>query len=412
LNSAKRILFVGEEQPLWEEFRLLSSGPEGAWEAEYAHNEPEALGWIEQGSFTAVVADVHLSDTSGLTVLDEATRRQPQALRIVLSDLADTESTMKCLGKGHHHLMKPCDVGTLLHALQQAIAMESWLPSVAVQGLIATMRWVPGSPALYFQIVSEMRSPAASVETIGDLIAQDPAITAKVLQLANSAVFGLQLEVIHPAEAVVYLGFETTKALVLWAHTFSSFEHLRRSGFSADHLWRHSLLVGRFARQIALLEGGGPEVSEQAFAAGLLHDLGKLVFAANLPEPFMQALAQAREGSGNLCEAETQLLGATHAELGACLLGIWGLPSPIVQAIALHHHPLSLPARAFSPLTAVYVANILACEAAPDPTGLVLPPIDLAYLKQLGLGERFEEWRDHCLTSQPQGQAALGVQVP
>lgn len=401
MNLAKRILFVGEEQSLWEEFRLLSRGPEGPWQAEYAHNEPEALGWIEQGPFTAVVADVHLSDTGGLDVLDEVMRCQPRALRVVLSDLDDTESTMKCVGKGHHHLMKPCDVATLLRALELAIAMESWLPSVAVQGVISRMRWTPSPPALYFQIVSEIQSPSASVERIGALIAQDQAVTAKVLQLANSAVFGLQLQVIHPAEAVVYLGLETTKALVLWAHTFSSFEHLRLSGFSGDHLWRHSLLVGRFARQIALLENSGPEVSEQAFAAGLLHDLGKLMFAANLPKPFMQALAQARERSCSLWETESQVLGATHGELGACLLGIWGLPSPIVKAIALHHRPLSLPARAFTPLTAVHAANTLAYEASPDPTGLVLPPIDLTHLKQLGLEDRFEEWRDHCLTSQP-----------
>jgi len=100
------------------------------------------------------------------------------------------------------------------------------------------------------------------------------------------------------------------------------------------------------------------------------------------------------------------VLGATHAELGACLLGIWGLPSPIVEAIALHHHPLSVPAQAFSPLTAVHAANVLAYEAAPDPTGLVGPTIDLAYLRQLGLEERFEEWSDHCLASQSQRQEA------
>jgi DNA-binding NarL/FixJ family response regulator len=145
MSAAKRILFVGEEQPLWEEFRLVSPGPEGGWEAEYAHNEPEALGWIEQRPFTAVVADVHLSDTGGLDVLDEVMRRQSRALRIVLSDLDDTESTIKCVGKGHHHLMKPCDAATLLHALQLAIAMESWLPSAAVQGLISRMRRTPST---------------------------------------------------------------------------------------------------------------------------------------------------------------------------------------------------------------------------------------------------------------------------
>ena len=392
-----RILLVGEDQPLWHEFEAQASGADSDWTVEYARSGPEALAFLERFDFAAAVADVQLSDMSGLDLLDEIMRRQPKALRIILSDFADTSSTLTCIGRGHHHVIKPCDAPTLLNALNQGLALETWLPSEAVQSLIAQMRRVPSPPQLYFQIALELQSPDASVERVGELIAQDPAITAKVLQLANSAVFGLQLQVTHPVEATSYIGLETIKALVLLSHTFSSFEKLRVHGFSVEALWRHSLLTGQSARRIAQSENSSVELAEQAFAAGLLHDIGKLLFAANMPGLFVEALAVAREQQRSFWEVESQVLGACHAELGACLLGIWGLPAPILEGVALHHDPNRTLQPGFSPLTAVHVANILEHEMRPDASVTISDALDLQYLNDLGLDGRIEEWRSSFL---------------
>jgi HD-like signal output (HDOD) protein len=242
----------------------------------------------------------------------------------------------------------------------------------------------------------EMESPNASVETIGQIIAQDPPITAKVLQLANSAVFGLHLQVNEPGEAVAYLGLEATRTLVLLAHTFSEFDRLPRLGFSVEELWAHSVRVGQFAREIVLLEQQARDMAEQAYAAGLLHDLGKVLFAANLPVPFGQAVTLARQERMNLHHAESKVLGATHAEIGACLLGIWGLPGPIVEAVALHHQPSSASQIEFGPLTAVHAADVFAHEMAPEDPEVLPFELDQSCLQQLGLVERAELWRRHC----------------
>ncbi len=392
----KRVLFVGEDQPLWQEVRNQPPGFSSQWTAEFAQTGPEALAWAEQGDFDAVVADVQLFDMSGVDLLDEIMRRQPKALRIVVSDHGDLENTVKCIGKAHHHLLKPCDVSMLVNALGAGFTLDSWLPSRRVQELIGKLRWVPSPPNLYFRIAMEVESPTASVETIGQIIAQDPSVTAKVLQLANSAVFGLQLQVNEPAEAVAYLGLQATKTLVLLAHTFSEFDHLPRGGFSVDELWFHSVRVGQFARQISLLEQQAPDLGEQAYAAGLLHDLGKILLAANLPVPFGQALALARQAQINLHLAETQTFGGNHAEVGACLLGIWGLPAPIVEAVALHHNPSAASQKSFGALTAVHAADVFAHEMAPDHATLQPLELDQSYLQQLGLVERAELWRRHC----------------
>jgi HD-like signal output (HDOD) protein/CheY-like chemotaxis protein len=402
----KSILFVAKDQTLWNEFRAYSPAVQAEWTAHSAGTGLEALALAQELSFAVVVSDVLLPDMSGLELLDQFMQRQPSAHRIVFSDVSDTENTVKCAGRPHHHLLKPFGIQTLLNALEQAFAHEVWLPSQAVHGLITQMRQVPSPPTTYFKVVEEIRSPNASLERVGEIIAEDPAITAKVLQLANSAVFGLELQVSQPMEAIAYIGLETTRALVLLAHTVSTFDKDKLSGFSIEALFRHSVATGQMAQKIALMEKGGLETAEQAFAAGLLHDLGKLILCANLPGLFSKILALAREEKCDYWEAEMQLLpNAGHAELAGCILGIWGLPRPIVEAVALHHSPRQLAGPGFHPLTAVHVADIFDHEAHPDRAVLVPTPIHPGYLAELGLTHRVELWRSKCMTGKEQALA-------
>jgi len=248
----------------------------------------------------------------------------------------------------------------------------------------------------------EMDSPTASVESIGGIIRQDPPTTAKVLQMANSAVFGLQLQVNEPGEAVAYLGLEATRTLVLMAHTFSEFDRLPRGGFSIDELWYHSVLVGQYARQIALFEEQPVSIAEMTYAAGLLHDLGKVLFAANLPVPFGQAVQLAKQQQLSLHDAERRLFGATHAEIGASLLAIWGLPPALVEAVALHHQPSASQAEEFGPVVAVHAADVFAQKSAPDKTQTSSLELDQAYLQRIGLGDRSESWRRRCEEAEAQ----------
>ncbi|MFO1511898.1 MAG: response regulator [Verrucomicrobiota bacterium] len=397
----KQILFVGEDQRLGQEFG--NSDVAGEWSVRLACTDAEALALTGVDSFDVVVADAELSELYGVDFLDKIMDCQPKALRIVLSEITDVEQTLHCVGRVHHHLAKPCDVTKLRKALNDSLAGENWLPSEAVPGLMARMRYLPSPPTVYFQIASAMQSEHATVESVGEIIAQDPAVTAKVLQLANSAVFGLQLQVSHPAQAVSYLGMETTQALVLMAHTFAPFLHMELAGLSAESLWRHSTATGQIARQIARRENSGSKVGDQAFAAGLLHDIGKLLFAANLPEPFGQVLALARAQKRTVWETEIQVMGACHAEVGACLLGIWGLPKPIVEAVALHHRPERLAERTFSPLTAVHVASALEHEISGETAVFVPAELNLRYLAELNLEERLQDWRADCA---PKSEAA------
>jgi putative nucleotidyltransferase with HDIG domain len=252
---------------------------------------------------------------------------------------------------------------------------------------------LPSPPQLYFQVVKELQSPDASLESVGALIARDPAMTAKILQLVNSAVFGLKRTVASPAEAVMYLGIDTTKSVILLAHSFSYFDQLKEADFSAENLWKHSIRTANFARWIAQLEGVGQPIIEEAYTAGMLHDLGKLALAANLPQQYSEAAMIAASRGVPLWEAEEQVLGANHAELGASMLAIWGLPIGIIEAVALHHHPTKFFSQTFCPLTAVHAAN--AIEHA-ESSAIASLPVDADYLAQLGLDQRLPVWWEQC----------------
>jgi HD-like signal output (HDOD) protein len=396
----KNILLVGKDPALVREWRNRIDDPANAqivWTAEFAGTGAEAFGLTNKFKYDAIVADVCLPDMNGVELLDQIMDRHPGSIRVAMSDIADMANTVKCIGKAHHHILKPCDVQTMINALNDAVELEAWMPSEAVQKLMTQMRRIPSPPNIYFEVISELRSPNASVERIADLIAQDPAITAKLLQLANSAVFGLHMQIVRPIEAISYLGLETSATLMLLAHTFSSFAQLELSGFSVESLWRHSVLTGQLARRIAQTEDATGEIIDQAFTAGLLHDIGKLLVGANLPAAFGQVMTLARKANCSAWEAENQLIpGASHAELGGCVLGIWKLPRPVVEAVALHHRPGRLIEPVFSPLTAVHAANVIAHEVCPQDMALAPSKLDVDYLKDLGLERRVEEWQQNC----------------
>ena len=394
--SRKCVLFVCEDLALWEQLQNQAGGFSEHWDVAFDKSGLQALASLTQSPCDAVVADMQLPGMTGAQLLDEVMQRSPKTLRFVRASMADQQAAMKCVGTAHQYLVKPSDAQTIGFALDRAFSLESWLPNDTVQKLIAQMKKLPSPPNLYFKIVAELQSPDASIENIGSMVAQDPVLSAKLLQVVNSAVFGLQLQVVSAAEAVMYLGMETTKALVLLAHTFSYFDKVRTADFSIEKLWKHSVTTGKFAEQIARAEGASVEIVGQSFTGGMLHDLGKLLLAANVPDGFKEALVKAREQKIHLWDAETGVFGATHGELGACLLGIWGLPMPIVEAVALHHFPIRFLSKQFCPLTAVHAANVIEHEVQAEAKDSLVAAADSNYLTELGLAERMDTWRDLC----------------
>jgi HD-like signal output (HDOD) protein len=255
------------------------------------------------------------------------------------------------------------------------------------------MTTVPSIPALFAEITNAVESDTASLQAIGAIMAKDMGMTAKVLQLANSAYFGTRRSVSTVEQAVMFLGLDTIQTLVLSVHIFSQFPKESAASFPIDCMWMESMESGRVARAIARAEGRSPLEVEQAYTAGVLHNVGTLVLAANLPDRVSAVLAKASTDGMPEWEAERSEFGVSHAEVGAYLLGLWGLSDPIVEAVAYHHRPNDCAGgEGFRPLTAVHVAQALYQEATQRP-GHSSARIDAVYLDRLRMTDRLPLWR-------------------
>jgi putative nucleotidyltransferase with HDIG domain len=255
------------------------------------------------------------------------------------------------------------------------------------------MKTVPSLPALYFQILKQLRSPETAMESVGETIAQDPAMTAKILQLVNSAFFGLRRQMNNATEAVMQLGLETVKSLVLAIHVFSELDSCPSTKLQVEQVYHHSLATANAARRIAQLERQDQRLQEECFTAGLLHDIGRLVLVANLPEQCGEALSRSQADSIPFTEAERAVFGVSHAEVGGYLLGVWGLPIAVAEAAVFHHCPRLSPAKVFTSLTAVHAASVLVQGHSQAPTANLLPQLDEEYLVGAGVWERVPIWR-------------------
>jgi HD-like signal output (HDOD) protein len=346
-----------------------------------------------------LVADCALAGPNeGVGLLDRIHAEYPRTIRILLAGAVDSEHRMADVQGSHLILPKPCDPGTLKNAIQRALSIDLWLANDKLRELVARMRTFPIVPSLYLEVINALKSPHTTTVEVGAIIAKDMAMMTKLLQVTNSACFGLPRKISDPVEAVGILGFETVKSMVITLKLISQYDKVKPVYFSIDRLWRHSTEVARASRRLALTQTEDAALAESAFTAGLMHDLGKLVLASNFDGQYSGAQELARRQSLPLWEVEKQIFGATHGEIGAYLLGLWGMPLDLVEAAALHHNPSRASAKGFTVLTAVHLANALVHEAKPDKEGFVAPQVDEAWLAELGLSGQLPRWREMVLT--------------
>jgi len=388
----KRILFVDDELLVLEGLARMLRPKRNDWEMVFVDNGARALQLMAEAPFDVVISDMRMPGMNGAELLAQVLKRWPQTIRLVLSGHADQDLVLKCVGSTHQFLSKPCKPEELKAAIVRASELERSLHDRTLRELVSKMDRLPSMPALYVELIEMLRNPQIGLDEVGAVVAKDMAMTAKILKLVNSAYFGLGRQISSAVEAVSYLGLETIKSLVLCVHAFSQFSTAPAGTSFMDELWAHSQTTAGLAKEIARRENTGAKIEEEAFVAGLLHDTGKLVLASNFPAGYKQVLSAGGMGSPAVLSAEEDTFGANHAEVGAYLFGLWGLPTPVIEAVALHHHPRKSTHLAFSPLTAVHSANALAnarSNAETDDAEFW----DLEYLRELGLHERLGGWR-------------------
>ena len=325
--AVRTVLILEADEQVAEGLKRSLRSFTHAWELRFAHAGAEAI--AAGGEIDAIVCEATFPDAEEL--LGQFKERFPKVARTVLAPIDLKPETVARLQALTHQVMrKPLLPALLFDLVERTVAVIQSLSAERLQVVIGQLGDLPPLPATYSKISQMALDPDVSMDAVAAVVERDPAITAAVLRIINSAYFGLPRRVSSVRETVRYLGIVPLKNLVL---TVEIFEGLAK-GKRALALQQEALLRAYAMRELL----GRTALAEQAFISGILADVGQLLLLAKLP---LDAMAiDKRAESGVLpWVAQSERLGCTTATIGAALLARWNLPAALIEAVALHHTP-------------------------------------------------------------------------
>ncbi|WP_031482095.1 response regulator [Maridesulfovibrio frigidus] len=393
--SKRNILIVDEEKSQLETLKKMLHPMHDKWTIHPAESSEEALELLEIQPFDIVIADFNINGFPDGTLLTEIKKSQPGAIRFIYSNRKDADNSMEYAMLAHQFISKPCSSDELISAIKRSLTLKNIFLNEKVSKAITSIDELPSMPDLYIKLEKELKSEEASIHKIGKLISEDLGMTVGILKLVNSSFFGLYANISSPEKAVSLLGIDTIKGLVLGMHLFESNKN-SSIDFSIDELGKHCQYTGLIARMIAKAEGGDNDISENAFLAGFLHDIGKLILASSFPCEYTEILNNVRSENIPIKDVEKEIFGFTHAEVGAYLLALWGFDESVVEAVYCHHDLSQSKEKGFTPAVAVHVANTFEHELHLRNEEYAPHVLNADWLEQNGFSEKLIHWLELC----------------
>jgi HD-like signal output (HDOD) protein len=384
--SMIRILFVDDEARILDGVRRSMYCMRGEWRMRFANSGTAALEELATEPADVVVSDMRMPGMDGSQLLTEVMRLYPGALRIILSGQSESESIVRATRTAHQYLSKPCDAPTLKAAISRADTLKALLTSERLAAIVGSVDTLPSPPKAYQDLLACLRDPIAKLGDVVGIIRRDVAMTAKVVKLANSGFFGIRDPVQTVERAVGLVGMDAISTLVLGQEIFDTRNPIAIPDFKIERLGRHSFETAAWARAVALHEDLPANVADAAFLAGVLHDLGRLVFATRTP-PTDAAMR------ADWMRETIERMEVHHGEVGGYLLGLWGFPDAIVEAIVWHHSPSRCGATGLGLCGLLHIGDQLAHLHEGSSSQPYPPSLEVEYLQSLGLSDSWLQWQ-------------------
>lgn len=384
------VLFVDDDERVLRGIRRTMQTTHPDWEMTFATNSEDALTHLETIGADVIVSDAQMPSVDGLALLQLVRMRHPETARIMLTAQVKKDQTYEAVGLVHQFLAKPCPPEELQAAIDRALHLRALLDDHTLRGVVSRMRALPSQPDVYTRLMRAVRSEDVGMDEIAAIVEENPSVAARVLQLVNSAFFGLPRPTASIKEAVVFIGTKTLRTLVLSVEAFRDLQlEVNVAGFDPENLQHHAVATARIAAEMV------PAAErETAYSAGLLHSIGVLVLASQLPDEWGRIVDEARSSRRSLLDVENLVLGVDHGQVAAALLSLWGLPHNVIEAVAQHLNPAPVKGFGGKLVGVIHVASRLADEIrAPYLAGIVGTPIDRDYLAAEGSEAALDDWR-------------------
>ncbi len=394
MGSIKRIVFVDPDARTLDDLRQALRRYRHEWDMEFVGGGAQALHLMDTQPVDAVVTDASMPGMDGADLLARVRSRHPEVVRLIMSDPSGRDAALKAANVTHQFLPKPVEWAVLERILLRSLALQDSFANEGLRSIVTGMQSLPSVPRIYTELAACANREDVNMHRVADIVKRDAGVCAKVLQIANSALFGVGQQTTNVEQAVVYMGLNVIKGLALTMSLYRGVEDtVDMPGFHLEQEQNHALAVAQLARLIA----GAKVHPDTAFTAGVLHDVGKAVLAVGKPEYLRSAMILARAEHRHLYHAERDLWSVDHAVLGAHLLTLWGLPQQVVEGVAYHHDPLGAAHPEFDIVTTVHVADALVREREALVWGRRLESptdwLDAEYVGRLEIEDRLPMWR-------------------
>lgn len=351
------IIFVDDEENILKGLRRSLHPARDEWSMNFVSSGKEALDLMKTKKYDVIISDMRMPHMNGVELLSRVKELYPYTLRIILSGYSETELILNCVKVAHQYLPKPSNFNTIKSTVDTALRLSASFQNEKLQKTVSKIESLPTLPRIYDEINEELRKEDADLKKVSALISSDISLTAKLLQICNSAFFGLNRTVDSPDEAVNYLGIDTVKSLVLSIKIFEQFSENDSKNSDLEKIWAQSQKVASLAKKISKYENCEKTVVNQSYTGGLLHKIGEIIFRQECPNQFRAVIEICANENIDQIEGEHKVFGFDQNIVGAFLLDIWGLPVTISNSLALQQQPQNLDFDNFGAAEIVYVAK-------------------------------------------------------
>ncbi|MDR7275324.1 HDOD domain-containing protein [Catenuloplanes atrovinosus] len=332
MSERPHVLFVDDEPMIIDGLRRMLRTCRERWAMSFAASGAAALEIMRTRPCDVVVTDYRMPEMDGAALLEQVRVEFPGTVRIILSGQTNEDNLLRIMVLAHEMLSKPTTPEMLIAAVDRLLQVRMRTDD-GQQTAVAYVESLPSPPHTFAELLAALDADDASARSVSTVIEKDPAAAAKVLHLANSSAYTTGHKVSDVAQAVTLLGLHTVRGLVMMHDLIRVFDADGALPSEwIDGLTTHAVETSRLAR----LLGAGTGWESHAFTAGLLHEVGQLVLASARPKDFRTVLDAWASGGGGLADHEEAAFEASHVQVGTSLLGLWGLPTEVIDAIARH----------------------------------------------------------------------------